>query len=339
LQNFAHSTFAHGWYQIGWSEEFRPGQLTSLRYFESDLIATRGPSGEVHVLDAICKHLGANMAHGGRVENECVVCPFHGWRWGLDGQHLEIPYSAQPAMARLRLRTWPVGERDGLVFVWNGPPREEPWGLPVLCPDDGRDWYRLPMITKAWPSVAIVPQLVTENSVDASHFVYVHGATSMPKLVKYDAGDSVFYTRYELEFGGHGRPTWATPAGPVDGAITNWCHGVGFTVSMLEAFDAVVDVASTTPIDNNIADHRGTVFIASNRADGSDVSSDLHRRWADHQFSQIDADMRIWENVSYRLRPALATEEVEVTRAVRKWAEGLYPQMADDASHEVAALR
>ena len=41
-----------GWYAIALSQELKPGQILSRRYFERDLIAYRLESGEVRVSDA-----------------------------------------------------------------------------------------------------------------------------------------------------------------------------------------------------------------------------------------------------------------------------------------------
>jgi phenylpropionate dioxygenase-like ring-hydroxylating dioxygenase large terminal subunit len=326
VKDFKHATIAEGWYQIGWSEDFQPGELRTLAYFDADLVATRDKDGVVHMMDAICAHLGAHLGYGGKVEDGCIVCPFHGWQWNLDGSNVAIPYSAQRRMEGLRQRTWPVCEQDGLVFAWHGSPSGEPtWSVPRLRPDDGRDWFRLPSATRTWRDLQIVPQVVSENSVDASHFVYVHGAQEVPVAVEHEDRGAVFYTQYEMEFGAKDRPTWATPNGPVSGTITNWCYGVGITLTILEAFDVVVDVAATTPVTHGVSDHRATVWVAGNRKDGSEVDAELRARWAKQQFEQIAADFVIMEHLSYRVRPALAREEIAATRALRKWADRLYP--------------
>jgi phenylpropionate dioxygenase-like ring-hydroxylating dioxygenase large terminal subunit len=35
-------------------------------------VAYRDESGELHVLEAHCKHLGAHIGHGGKVVGDCV---------------------------------------------------------------------------------------------------------------------------------------------------------------------------------------------------------------------------------------------------------------------------
>ena len=45
----------------------------------------RGADGRARMLDAYCRHLGANMAFGGRVHGDYLECPFHSWRYDGSG--------------------------------------------------------------------------------------------------------------------------------------------------------------------------------------------------------------------------------------------------------------
>jgi 3-ketosteroid 9alpha-monooxygenase subunit A len=69
-----------GWFQVAWSAEIGVGDVRPLRYFDTDLVAFRGTSGRLTVLDAHCPHMGADLGYGGRVEGDDIVCPFHAWR-------------------------------------------------------------------------------------------------------------------------------------------------------------------------------------------------------------------------------------------------------------------
>ena len=75
----------------------------------------RGEDGDAHVLDAHCPHLGAHLAVGGKVEGECLRCPFHGWLFeGDDGRCVEIPYGeGERIPAKARARAYPIVERNG----------------------------------------------------------------------------------------------------------------------------------------------------------------------------------------------------------------------------------
>ncbi|MGD9794801.1 MAG: Rieske 2Fe-2S domain-containing protein, partial [Acidimicrobiia bacterium] len=50
-----------GWFNIGWSAEIAPGGVKPMRYFGHDLVAFRSTTGELSVLDAHCRHLGAHL--------------------------------------------------------------------------------------------------------------------------------------------------------------------------------------------------------------------------------------------------------------------------------------
>ena len=48
----------------------------------------------VFVTDAYCPHLGAHLGFGGKVEGDCIKCPFHEWKFqGEDGKVAEVPYA------------------------------------------------------------------------------------------------------------------------------------------------------------------------------------------------------------------------------------------------------
>ena len=122
-----------GWFMVGWSPEFPVGEVRPLHYFGEDLVAYRDESGELHVLEAHCKHLGAHIGRGGKVVGDCVECPFHGWRWGPDGTNRHIPYQPDRPNRALRLRVFPVGEQYDCVFIWHHPDGIEPqWEMPDI---------------------------------------------------------------------------------------------------------------------------------------------------------------------------------------------------------------
>ena len=61
------------------------------------------------LLDRDCPHRGADLAIG-RHEGDGLRCPFHGWKFAVDGSCLETP--AEPAgsllCTRVRQRSYPV---------------------------------------------------------------------------------------------------------------------------------------------------------------------------------------------------------------------------------------
>ena len=90
----------------------------------------RGHDGKVVVLDATCPHLGANLACGGTVRDNCVVCPYHHWSFDQRGTCTAIPHATKiPPNARVH--AWPVEERYGIIFVYRNEARSAaPYALP-----------------------------------------------------------------------------------------------------------------------------------------------------------------------------------------------------------------
>lgn len=119
------------WYLFCRIRELDKGPL-SRRILGRQLVAFRTASGQVAVMDANCAHLGADLGCGS-VVGESIRCPFHHWRYGTDGVCEAVPSLGKvPSFARLR--TYPVEERHGYVFFFNG--SEPHFPLPFIIDAD-----------------------------------------------------------------------------------------------------------------------------------------------------------------------------------------------------------
>ena len=109
-----------GWFQVAWSADLEVGDVKALHYFGEDLVAFRDLNGVVRVLDAHCRHLGADLSHGGCVVEGGIQCPLHGWVWsGADGRNVHIPYEQCPVEER-RVRCWAATELNECIYIWHG---------------------------------------------------------------------------------------------------------------------------------------------------------------------------------------------------------------------------
>lgn len=168
-------SFARGWHVVLFSQELPVGEVKQLHYFDQDLVAYRGESGQVGILDAHCPHLGANLGSGeGRVLGDNIACPFHGWTFNARGQCVDIPYAKSiPEKAVSALKGWPVLEKNGFIALWYALEGEEPENylpdIPEWGPQGWGDWIFNRSRIRAKPCDII------ENIVDIAHFPHVHG--------------------------------------------------------------------------------------------------------------------------------------------------------------------
>lgn len=78
--------FPNAWFRILFSNELKRNEVKYVSCLGQDFAVFRKSDGKVTVLDAYCPHLGANLAAGSKVVNDCLECPFHGWQFNSDGK-------------------------------------------------------------------------------------------------------------------------------------------------------------------------------------------------------------------------------------------------------------
>ncbi len=95
------------------------------------LVLFRDESGTLALMGRHCPHRGADMCFG-RLENNGLRCPFHGWHFDVNGQCVEQP--AEPEGSRMheniRAVSYPVVEINGVIFAFMG--KGKPPELPSL---------------------------------------------------------------------------------------------------------------------------------------------------------------------------------------------------------------
>jgi phthalate 4,5-dioxygenase len=102
------------------------------------LIAFRDSSGRLGLMDEFCAHRGVSLWFG-RNEEGGLRCPYHGWKYDVEGRCLEVP--SEPAESgfcdRIRLRAYPLVELAGVLWTYMGPEAIRP-------PLPAHDWAVLP---------------------------------------------------------------------------------------------------------------------------------------------------------------------------------------------------
>jgi len=123
------------WYLFGAVADLQKGPI-SKKILGRQLVAFRTESGQLAVMDANCAHMGADLGCG-EVVGETIQCPFHSWRYGADGVCKHIP-GARSIPPFARVRAYPVAERHGYVFFFNG--AEALFPLPFFFGEDPKEF-------------------------------------------------------------------------------------------------------------------------------------------------------------------------------------------------------
>jgi nitrite reductase/ring-hydroxylating ferredoxin subunit len=286
----------NGWFVVAEAAEIAPGEVRALRYFDRDLVLYRAADGTPRVLDAHCPHLGAHLAVGGRVEDGCIRCPFHGWKFdGGSGECVEIPYGGVTRIPpKAHARSYPTLERNHMIWAWYHAQGGEPFYDVPEVPEFHDDAWS-PVVVRAF-EVRVSAQDMAENNVDFSHFRYVHGTEAIP--------DDDFVTDGTYK---------KTVAG--DGNFVREGFGLGLGVLRITGY--VTFLSSTTPLD------AGNVLVrwifTAPKANGESAALDA----ADSFCAGVSQDIPIWENKVYR-DPPVITKTEKLILEHRRWSQQFY---------------
>jgi len=284
----------NGWFVVAMADDIAAGQVHCLHYFGRDLVLFRTDEGEPRLVDAYCPHLGAHVGVGGKVEGDCVRCPFHGWSFdGSSGACTEIPYGpGERIPAKARLRPYPTIERGGAIWAWHHLTEGDPlFELPVVPEMDDEAWTE-PLLREFWISTSC--QEMAENNHDFAHFQYVHGTESIP-----DGEEIIDGTYKSVKNPGLERETF----------------GLGLGVVRVPGM--LTFVSSVTPVDEDNV-HVRWMFSVPVEAGASSAA------FFSEQFAKgVSQDIPIWENKIYRPLPVLTKSESGII-AHRNWSKQFY---------------
>jgi phenylpropionate dioxygenase-like ring-hydroxylating dioxygenase large terminal subunit len=175
------------WYalEFGAKVQKAPVQVQALG---QRLVLFRSQSGKVAALSDLCIHRGGSLS-GGWVEDGCVRCPYHGWKYGESGTCVEIPANkpGSPIPQKARVDSYPVVERYGFIWVFLGDlPEDKRPPLPHI-PEAEMPGWRAVTGEVIWKANYA---RVCENGVDIAHTPFVHrnsfGNPDHPQIDDYE---------------------------------------------------------------------------------------------------------------------------------------------------------
>ncbi|GLZ06239.1 vanillate monooxygenase [Actinomadura sp. NBRC 104412] len=159
------------WYVAAFGYEIG-NELFSRTICGESLLFWRTRAGTVTAVSDRCVHRRFPLSQApSRLVDDQVVCGYHGFTYGADGVCVAVPGQTRvPRTARLK--TYPIVEQDGFVWVWIGDPaKADPARIPRAPWLDSPDYTT---VSGMEPLKARFGLLV-DNLLDLSHETYLHG--------------------------------------------------------------------------------------------------------------------------------------------------------------------
>ena len=143
-----------------------------LKLLSERLLAFRDSEGRYGVIDEFCAHRGVSLWFG-RNEEAGLRCAYHGWKYDVNGQCMEVP--SEPVESgfckKIKLKSYPLVKRGDVLWIYMGPPEAQPplpeWEFALLPPEQS-------YTSKRFQECNWLQAL--EGGIDSSHVSFLHRA-------------------------------------------------------------------------------------------------------------------------------------------------------------------
>ncbi|HEX7784421.1 MAG TPA: aromatic ring-hydroxylating dioxygenase subunit alpha [Sphingobium sp.] len=162
------------WYCAAWGHEVTRTPMMR-RLLDQKVAFYRGEDGQVIAMSDVCPHRFAPM-HKGELHGDVLACPYHGLRFGPEGQCVLNPHGEIIPPA-LRLSRFATVERYAMIWIWMGDPDlADPATIPSFPAHEDEEFVTV------GGRIAVQGgyQLVADNLLDLSHTQFLHPILKLP---------------------------------------------------------------------------------------------------------------------------------------------------------------
>jgi phthalate 4,5-dioxygenase oxygenase subunit len=164
--------FRSYWIPALLSEELPANDCPPVRVklLSESLLAFRDSQGRYGLISEFCAHRGVSLWFG-RNEEGGIRCAYHGWKYDVTGQCIDVP--SEPAengfCQRIKLTGYPLVEQGGVLWTYMGPAQKQP-PLPQF------EFSLVPSAqtytSKRWQECNWLQAM--EGGIDSSHVSFLH---------------------------------------------------------------------------------------------------------------------------------------------------------------------
>ena len=161
------------WYVAGWSEEISREMLSRKLCNEQILFYRKRDGSPVAIAD-LCPHRFIPLSRG-KLLGDNVECAYHGLAFDCSGKCIDNPHGAGVIPQAAQVRSYPLTEQYGLVWIWMGDPANaDPARVPEL------PWLTdTKRYSQSHGTILLNANhlLVLDNLTDLSHAGFIHENT------------------------------------------------------------------------------------------------------------------------------------------------------------------
>jgi phthalate 4,5-dioxygenase oxygenase subunit len=164
--------FRSYWIPALLSEELPTNDCAPVRVklLSESLVAFRDSQGRYGLISEFCAHRGVSLWFG-RNEEGGLRCAYHGWKYDVTGQCIDVPSepSENGFCQRIKLAGYPLVEQGGVLWTYMGVPEKRP-PLPEF------EFSLVPatqsFTSKRWQECNWLQAM--EGGIDSSHVSWLH---------------------------------------------------------------------------------------------------------------------------------------------------------------------
>lgn len=158
-----------GWYVVAASTELGKAPISVERFGQSYAL-WRDSAGRAVMMRDSCPHRSAKLSLG-KIQNDCIACPFHGFQFDTSGSCTYVP-ETEHAAPNLKVATLELTESQGLIWTYFGDKSAAGSSHPWFDELDAS--FSVAESFHEWPTH--ITRCV-ENQLDYAHLPFVHAST------------------------------------------------------------------------------------------------------------------------------------------------------------------
>lgn len=161
------------WYPVLRADQLDDGKPHPFKLLGENIVLWKRSDGQIACVKDRCCHRTAKLSLG-FVQNDNIVCGYHGWEFNCAGACVRIPQRAEgapPPPANYRVDAYQAKERYNYVWVALADPLTD---IPEMRHAEAEGFRQVHQFNELWKIGAF---RLMENSFDPAHVAYVHRGT------------------------------------------------------------------------------------------------------------------------------------------------------------------